>query len=215
MLYVALGRHVFRWPLDRLPMFEALGPAFDDVEDPIPPNPTDAYGCPGKPVPVHAIGMDLAADGSRLTSRDGAAAFAKIGLRSPSLPRGSMVKASEEFFQTVCDGAPTVSPQGFMRCSSDKLSDPNRKRKRASDYLTNFKVPPTVYADPAGNPLYVSCGSDPLSCLVHYELAEELVLQFEFYRGGLKIARLLDFDRALRRLLADAEVKDFVWPDSN
>jgi hypothetical protein len=82
--------------------------------------------------------------------------------------------------------------------------------------LTNFKTLPEVYADPFGNPFYISCaGLEPPTCRVHYELYEDVGLRFEFHRSELKIGKVLDFDRALRSLIADAEVKDFVWADPN
>ena len=213
-LYVALGRHVFKWPVDNLPMFEELKPPLDAIGGPIPPNPEEPRGCPGNPYPLEAIGVDLAADGTMLASTEAndAAVFAKILRLLPGQSWQPFVELHAEVFQSLCDGQPTMTSQGLMRCSSDKSTDPDRKSENQSQYITHFRASPDLYADPFGNAFYIRCPDHrPPQCQVDYALFDYVVLGYEFRPQQLSASKVVEFDRTLRTMVATAEVKDFVW----
>jgi hypothetical protein len=219
-LYVALGQHVFRWPLADLPIFRKLRPPQDTNGGPNPPDPEEPRGCAGNPYPVQAITFDMAADGTRLAAEKGDEPAAVVGIFLTPIPvedwRASL-KFRDNFFRLVCLEGATHMPQGLVRCSIRKVIDvPQKKWNKIPRTAMYFKAPPDIYAAPLGGTFYISCPAVPeFLCSVDYALHEEgesyVELYYEFLRTRLQVSRFPEFDQTLRAMLAAAEVKDFVW----
>lgn len=213
-LYLSLGDLVFRWPAARPPMFEKLDRKFDSIADPLPPIPTDAYGCPGNPLPVGSLGLDVAADGTVLPSKEGAAAFVKLVRLLPTGLSRFHSAIHEESFQMICDGEHVITPQGMLRCNSGKPRDPEEKPELDGRILTYFKLMPDLYTDPSGDPMYVRCPDlRPPQCQVDYVVSDDIVVGYEFRPQQIDVSRLVEFDRSLRALIETARVRDFAWSD--
>jgi hypothetical protein len=79
-------------------------------------------------------------------------------------------------------------------------------------------VDPQHYAGPLGQPLAIFCNpamsaqAADYACEISYRLNQDVGLWYDFRTSLIPLSRLIDFDRELRRRIAEAEVPDYWWP---
>jgi hypothetical protein len=58
----------------------------------------------------------------------------------------------------------------------------------------------------------MSAGADDHVCEISYRLDTDVGVWYEFQTSVMPLTAVIDFDRELRRRIAEAEVSDYWWP---
>jgi hypothetical protein len=101
---------------------------------------------------------------------------------------------------------------GLIACRPATSSDRARRQPFAA------VVDPRRHAGPLGQPLAILCspnmsaGADDHVCEISYRLDTDVGVWYEFQTSVMPLTAVIDFDRELRRRIAEAEVSDYWWP---
>ena len=58
----------------------------------------------------------------------------------------------------------------------------------------------------------MSADADDHVCEISYRLDTDVGVWYEFHTSAMPLSGVIDFDRELRRRIAEAEVSDYWWP---
>lgn len=213
-IYIAIARDVFRLPYAAVRQIRTLPPIDDKTLVPDPPNSLAPPGCYANPVRARSLRLNL----------DIQAVLPAAGLPNAPIPIFGMAFMSspisretlqQDWFGAFCATETSsviadVTPEGYERCAVRTGQPPPH------DMKTIYKIPPTLYATPAGEPFFIRTHIGDLlyggDSIIDYQLDDEVMLYYQFWLKDLPIEHVLDFDRALRAMIEAATVKDYPWP---
>ena len=214
MIYVAVGRHVYRQPAANLRYVHGI--SLETAAGlPIPPRRAEPEGCPDHPLRGIAFKFapfsDVATPGGagadigglvQLIEIDpyswwdtheryalGGAGVCRTGERSEIAPD-----------MTICRPVAAHSAEAGRYASFAALIDSRH------------------YAGPLDQPLAILCGSagsdhaDDHLCEISYRLERNVGVWYQFETSSISLSHIVDFDRELRRRIAQAEIADYRWP---
>jgi hypothetical protein len=236
MIYVAAGRHVYHQPLENLRYVHGL--SLDTAAGlPIPPRRAEPEGCPDHP--LRGVGFkfgpfsDVNNPGTAETAIGGLVQLIEIdpasswdtherySLSNPgSCPAGdrgaSEMTPGEMTHGEVTTGEMTFGEMtpGLTVCWSAAAGSADRGKRSPFVALVDSRH----YTGPLGQPLAVLCNpnmsadADDYSCELSYRIDRDVILWYDFRTSLIPLSGLIDFDRELRRRIAQAEVPDYGWP---
>jgi len=209
MVYVALGRSVFRWSVDELPVITKLDQN-RQTEAPTPPDPSEPEGCPGNPVRALMVGLTIRYGGvAGSESREPRNIGVALSAVSPNF--WGMQLLTENAFEDTCDkwNLRNVLPEGLIACTrpSSNVAVP------PSEWATRYRADPDTYSSPYGRPFLITCiPTNIYRCDVRYKLFDTVNLSYRFWRKDIPIAKAIEVDRIIRLEATTAVVSDFKWP---
>ncbi|MBV8835251.1 MAG: hypothetical protein JO000_01820 [Alphaproteobacteria bacterium] len=212
MLYVAVGRHVFRQPAGNLEYVH--GVSLETAAGlPIPPRLSDPEGCPDHP--LRGVGFKFAP-------------FADVESREPrNADIGIAIQLIEIDFSSWWDTYERYALAGGNGCGPhDRIGPEAVPGMIVCWSTTNGPVRASFaaivdsqsYRAPHERPLAVLCNSDQSSqgddylCEISYRLDGNVGVWYEFSLSLIPLSGIIDFDKELRRRLAAAEIADYGWP---
>lgn len=209
MVYFAVGRRVFRQPMDNivyittdLPEMQATYPA--------PPDPSQPVGCPDHPIPGGSYNLArMSAMPDTPPNADSAYAD-HIGI---IINDGRTGGSDEEGLFDLLSTHAVInddSVPGFMG-SGKNPQRTNFWAYKALDYLT-----------PGGNKLTISCRDQPWSrrnnfvtCNYGYMVTSDLAITVGFPTAVVPLDKIINADQELRRRIDAAQMRFFLRPVSN
>lgn len=213
MIYVALGRHVYRQPAENLRYVHGI--SLETAAGlPLPPRRSEPEGCPDHPLRGIAFKFapfsDVAsppvagADIGSLVQLIEIDPYAWWDTNERYALAGTGVCRSGDWSEiaptmTICRSA-AASSAGSARASFAAIID--------SRY----------YRGPLNQPLAILCNSDGSDhgnshlCEISYRLDRNVGVWYQFDTSRIPLARIVDFDRELRRRIGQAEIADYGWP---
>ena len=209
--YFALGRHVFRQPIDNPAVISVPnGPEYL-ASLPRPPIPADPVGCPGHPLQVSHYGFShfVSTTNGQPSSASRNADHFKVGLNN-----STFVGTQDELFQ-MCqtkDHRDTSVP-GFIGCIISGCGiTPTCYYSRV--YQTVDHLSP----DAAKMTLLCEGGVDlrpfPIGCQGGYKLYADVAIYYGFDPRKIPLEASLEAETAFRRRLHAAEIADYQWSPS-
>jgi hypothetical protein len=109
---------------------------------------------------------------------------------------------------------PDEMTPGLTVCWSTAAGSADRRNRSPFVALVDSRH----YTGPFGQPLAVLCNpnmsadADDYSCELSYRLDQDVILWYDFRTSLIPLSGLIDFDRELRRRIAEAEVPNYGWP---
>ena len=216
MIYVAAGRHVYHQPFENLRYVH--GVSLETAAGlPMPPRPWQPKGCPDHP--LRGMGFkfgpfsDVANPEAAETAIGGLVQLIEIDPSSwwDTHERYSLSNSGS------CAAEPsrgTEMAPGLTVCRpAAAISADRRSRLR----LSRLSIPGTIPVRSVNpwrslcNP-NMSADADDYVCEISYRLDQDLGVWYEFRTSLIPLSGLIDFDRELRRRIAEAEVSDYWWP---
>jgi hypothetical protein len=206
MVYFAVGRRVFRQPMDNL-VYISTGSPQDQALYPRPPDPSEPVGCPDHPIPGGSYNLrhfsampedppnafSLYADHISVIVNDGShGAYTQDGLFNElSKTRGLAERSIPGFVETG--------------------------KGSAEFYYYTYKA--LQYLTPGGQNLTISCHNDLSNrhniSEYGYMFAEDVAISTTFVTENVPMAELFGADQELRRRIDAAQIKDFQWSDAS
>jgi hypothetical protein len=93
-----------------------------------------------------------------------------------------------------------------------------RSAERPGSASFTAMIDPRYYSGPLDQPLAILCNSgdpnraDDYVCEISYRLEPNVGVWYQFETSQIALTRIIDFDRELRRRIAQAEIADYRWP---
>jgi hypothetical protein len=216
MIYVAAGRHVYQQPFENLKYVHGVSRE-TTAGLPVPPRPSQPGGCPDHP--LRGMGFkfgpfsDVAHPDAAETAISGFIQLIEIDPSSwwDTHERYSLSRSNS------CAAAGwrgTGSTPGLTVCWSAAAGPADRRDR--SPFVAI--VDPQHYTGPLGQPLAIFCNpnmsadANDYACEMSYRLDRDLGVWYEFRTSLIPLSGVIDFDRELRRRIAEAEVSDYWWP---
>lgn len=216
MIYVAVGRHVYRQPAENLKYVHGI--SFETAAGlPIPPRRSEPEGCPDHP--LRGIGFkfgpfsDVGSPGAAETSIGGLIQLIEIDPYSwwdtherYALAGAGTCRAGDTSDRETAPGM-TMCRSGPARAAED----PARSSFAAI-------IDSRSYSGPLNQPLAILCNPDDTSraddhvCEISYRLDRNVGVWYQFSTSLISLPRIIAFDRELRRRIAEAEMTDYAWP---
>jgi hypothetical protein len=216
MIYVAAGRHVYHLPFENLRYVH--GVSFETAARlPVPPRPSEPNGCPDHP--LRGIGFkfspfsDVTHPAPAETEIGGFVQLVEID-PSSSWDTYERYALSNPDTCAAGDWSATGTTPGLTMCWPAAA----RSADRSIRFPFAAIVDPQRYAGPLGQPLAILCspnrsaGADDYACEISYRLDQDLIVWYDFRTSFIPLSGLIDFDRELRRRIAEAEIPDYGWP---
>jgi hypothetical protein len=210
MIYVAAGRHVYHQPFENLRYVH--GVSLETAADlPVPPRPWQPQGCPDHPLRGTGFKFgpfsDVTSPGAAETAIGGLVQLIEV---DPAAWWDTYERHALTNPCTAGHGA-EMAP-GLIVCRQALSSG------RAGRLPFAAIVDPRRHAGPLGQPLAILCspdmssGADDHVCEISYRLDTDVGVWYEFQTSVMPLTGVIDFDRELRRRIAEAEVSDYWWP---
>lgn len=213
MIYVALGRHVYRQPAENLRYVHGI--SLETAAGlPIPPRRGEPEGCPEHPLRGIAFKFAPFSD------------VASPGVAGAD--SGGLVQLIEIDPYAWWDTHERYALAGTDVCRTGDRSEiaPNMTicRPAAARSTGSVHAPfaaiidSRYYSGPLNQPLAILCNSDGSNqgddhrCEISYRLDRNVGVWYQFDTSQISLARIVDFDRELRRRIAEAEIADYGWP---
>ena len=217
MVYVAVGRHVYRQPAENLRYVHGI--SLETAAGlPIPPRRAEPEGCPDHP--LRGMGFkfapfsDVATAGSAGANTGGLVQLIEIDPYSwwDTHERYALGGAG------VCrtgDRAETAPNMTICRPVAARSADAAGHSSFAALIDSRY------YAGPLDQPLAILCDSagsrraddaDDHVCEISYRLERNVGVWYQFETSLIPLSHIVDFDRELRRRIAQAEIADYGWP---
>lgn len=211
MVYFATGDIVFRIPYKDLLSIRGMS---EEGKALLPkrPNPTEPEGCPDNPAWGTGFSIKFRyhlKTENAAKEKESQTIFTLVDAR-----RGTYTGTSEvnkEAFEHL---------EKYKKCTETepRIIDCRKPdRKVTADFeLAAYKIKPETHQPPSGNTIYIACffpehGIYGRQCGVSYQLQEGLGFFYDFYRALLPINEFIEHDKALRKYIADSQVKDYQW----
>jgi hypothetical protein len=220
MIYVAVGRHVYRQPAENLRYVHGI--SLETAADlPIPPRRSEPEGCPDHP--LRGIGFKFGP-------------FSDVGSpgESPGVTEtriGGPIQLIEIDPHSWWDTHERYALAGAGVCRAGDRSDhetapgmticrPNPARAAEDPARSSFAaiIDSRFYSGPLNQPLAILCNADDSSrgddhvCEISYRLDRSVGVWYQFSTSLISLPRIIAFDRELRRRIAQAEITDYSWP---
>jgi hypothetical protein len=201
LVYIALGREVFRWPQEELTLIRDLPPELR-AEALQPPDPSEQEGCPGNP--IQAAGFDFVYRPGDLPTRGIPERLELIAARPDFW---GLQKNAEQHFLRTCERwhEREETGYGFVACAVPP--SPPRLREQ---WATHYQAKLEIYRAPFDRPFTVLCSYE-IVCDIEYKLYETVNIAYSFRRDRVPISEVIDFDRSLRSRIERSRVSDFQW----
>jgi hypothetical protein len=216
MIYVAAGHHVYHQPFENLRYVHSV--SLETAAGlPVAPRPSQPRGCPDHPLrgmgfkfgpfsDVTKPGVAETAIGAlvQLIEVDPAAWWDTY--ERHSLSRANACAAEHA---TGIETAP-----GLTVCRPAAATSSGRPGRLPLVAIVDSRH----HAGPLGQPLAILCspntsaGADDHVCEMSYRLDTDVGVWYEFHTSVMPLSGVIDFDRELRRRIAEAEVSDYWWP---
>lgn len=215
MIYVAVGRHVYRQPAENLKYVHAI--SLETAAGlPIPPRRSEAEGCPDHP--LRGIGFkfgrfsDVASAGAGEIDIGGAVQLIEIDPYS-------WWDTHERY---ALAGAGLCAGEGNGRETAPNMTICQSAAARPADRVAHAPFAAIIdsryYSGPLNQTLAMLCNPGAASraedyvCEISYRLKRDVGVWYQFETSLSSLSRIIDFDRELRRRIADAEIADYAWP---
>lgn len=214
MIYVALGRHVYRQPAENLKYVHGI--SLETAAGlPIPPRRAEPEGCPDHPLRGIAFKFgpfsDIAAPGIAEAGTGGLVQLIEIDPYSwwDTHERYALGGAGVCRTGDRSEMAPNMT---ICRPVGPRSAGPSGHSSFAAIIDSRY------YAGPLDQPLAVLCSSgssnhaDDQVCEISYRLERNVGVWYQFETSLIPLSHIVDFDRELRRRIAQAEIADYGWP---
>jgi hypothetical protein len=204
MVYFAVGRRVFRQPMENIG-YIAAGSRPANSPYPSPPDPSEPMGCPGRPLP----------GGSYTLSRMSA---------MPEEPRGAYTIYADHIAIIINDG----STGAFTRDGLFDLLNKTRglaahstpgfvETGKGPDKFYYYSYKAQNYFTPDGRNLTIACHNDlsdkHIICEYGYMIGIDLAISATFLTDNVPLTEIFGADQEIRHRIEAAQVKDFRWVD--
>lgn len=198
-----------------------------------PPDPKQPIGCPDNPMQVRSYESGVSVEPNSENDphpefSEGVSDFTLYDVTPRNSPqehnsgKWSAEETIREFVDHICSEATKREDLsvGLNVCLFQQAST----QVHIEDWLAGYKARLDTYQTPLGHVFAFSCGGNLYSvgfghCHVAYAFSTSLSLSYNFnpYRGRivLPIARIIVFDKALRRQIQDSIIEHYSWPNES
>lgn len=213
MTYVAIGKTVLHHPSHKI--YDVSNASSDNQETPnVAPVPSDPKGCPGNPMQKLGAGFILKGFPGLLEDNPDKTFAVRVSYDTDSKELYDYTFNNEKFFDLVCKNQFHTEDNSIPRLKGCIAAHPN------SPTEINIVYQATDYLTPTGRKFIVACHSSEFraaqGCKVTYKLSSNIRIGYGF-RNEIPIAKIIEFDKALRRQIEAEEINNYPWatPSTN
>ncbi len=216
MIYVALGRDVFRFRAGKLTFIgtrprDFIGTDREEPDSQPDSSSTDPEGCPSNPLRANSFSFALAYPGE-LSSADHNPMLEKFEILAAGDSLPGMQESNESLAENWCSREEVVHQVIDGALEVCRFPDAQKTFPDAESSRV-FRSLPGAYSVPFGRPYIVVCHHSVLTqCEVDYRFSKNIKVRYAFFLERIESSDFVKLDQSLRKQIEDARVTNYPWP---